>query len=31
MKVPLYAEDDSEVQNLMNNKKINGKDGTKHD
>ena len=31
MKVPLYSEDDSEVENLMKNKKINGKDGTKHD
>ena len=31
LKVPLYAKDDSEIQNLMNNKKVNGKDGTKHD
>ena len=30
-KIPIYADDDSEIQNLMNNKKINGKDGTKHD
>ena len=31
MKVPLYSEDDSEVENLMKNKKINGKEGTKYD
>ena len=31
LKVPLYAKVDSEIQNLMNNKKVNGKDGTKHD
>ena len=31
MKVPLYAEDDEDIQNLMNNKKVNGKDGKIHD
>jgi hypothetical protein len=31
LKVPLYAEDDEDIQNLMNNKKVNGKDGKIHD
>tara|TARA_R100000008_G_C3482157_1_gene114403 strand:- start:247 stop:513 length:267 start_codon:yes stop_codon:yes gene_type:complete len=31
LKVPLYADDDSEIQDLMNNKKVNGKDGKIHD
>ena len=31
MKVPLYADDDQDIQNLINNKKINGKDGTKYE
>jgi hypothetical protein len=31
MKVPLYADDDQDIENLMKNKKINGKDGTKYD
>ena len=28
-KIPIYADDDSEIQNLMNNKKVNGKDGSR--
>jgi hypothetical protein len=31
LKVPLYADDDEDIQNLMNNKKVNGKDGKIHD
>ena len=31
LKVPLYADDDQDIQNLINNKKINGKDGTKYE
>ena len=31
MKVPLYADDDQDIQNLMKNKKMNGKDGKRHD
>jgi len=31
LEVPLYADDDQDIQNLMNNKKINGKDGTKYE
>ena len=31
LEVPLYADDDSEIQDLMNNKKVNGKDGKIHD
>ena len=31
LNVPLYADDDQDIQNLMNNKKINGKDGSKHE
>ena len=29
--IPLYSEDDEEIKNLMKNKKINGKDGTKNE
>ena len=29
--IPLYSEDDEEIKNLMKNKKINGKDGTKYE
>ena len=31
LNVPLYADDDSEIQDLMNNKKVNGKDGKRHE
>ena len=31
LKVPLYADDDQDIQNLMKNKKMNGKDGKRHD
>ena len=31
LKVPLYADDDEEIRNLSANKKMNGKDGSKHD
>ena len=31
LKVPLYADDDQDIQNLMKNKKMNGKDGSKHE
>ena len=31
LKVPLYADDDQDIQNLMKNKKMNGKDGKRHE
>ena len=31
LNVPLYADDDAEIRNLSANKKMNGKDGSKHD
>ena len=31
LNVPLYMDDDQDIQNLMNNKKINGKDGKLHE
>ena len=31
LKVPIYADDDADIQNLMNNKKMNGKDGKRHE
>jgi hypothetical protein len=31
LNVPLYADDDADIKNLSANKKMNGKDGSKHD
>jgi len=31
LNIPLYSDDDEEIRNLSANKKINGKDGSKHE
>ena len=31
LKVPLYMDDDQDIKDLFNNKKMNGRDGKKHE